>query len=436
MGGGDLFSGAGAESRRISISCLRIDLIFDKMKTRLLTFSDQVLYASRAWLCAVVLVCAGARLPAQGLLPSASPPVPQLRLGAAAWADYNGDGRLDLFMCGLDSGGVRRSHLLRNTGTTLVVDTSQTLVQVAMGDAAWGDMDGDGDPDLVVLGEDAPRHGVTVVYENVGGVLVAVPGTGLPAMVTGRAQWSDMDGDGDADLVMAGYGVMTGFQGLVARNDGGSGWTLASEPLFSTREQVALGVGDYDGDGLPDIAYADISPQLEEGMRTVILHNGGGLSFQPVQHFLPGFFHGSLDFGDVDGDGDLDLLCAGMGVEAVTGVSKYGSGQFQAILPGVVTALGYGEARLADLNLDGILDMVSSGMGPTGPETRVYRGNNGTYTLIQGPGAMPSLYQSRMAGGDWNGDGHPDFVILGQGPDDLPGANVATWDPISEQFKF
>lgn len=389
-----------------------------------------------AVLCMAAMLCFANLVDAQGLLPSASPAVPQLKQGAAAWADYNGDGKLDLFMCGIDSGGVRHSYLLRNTGTTLVEDTAQNLAQVARGDAAWGDMDSDGDPDLLLFGEDAPRHGMTVVYENVGGVLTAVTRTGLPEMTCGRAKWADMDGDGDRDIVMAGYGVMTGFQGLIARNDGGSGFTAVPEPNFATREQVALGVADYDGDGLPDIAYADISPRLEEGMRAVILHNVGGLSFHPVAHFLPGFYHGSLDFGDTDSDGDLDLLCAGMGVESVTGVSKYNSGQFQSIIAGQVSPSGYGEARLADFNLDGTLDLISSGMAFNGPETRVYRGNNGTYTLIQGPGTMPALYQTRLACGDWNGDGHPDFVIMGQGPNDAPGANVATWDPITEQFKF
>jgi hypothetical protein len=387
-----------------------------------------------AWTWFLVLVIPG--WGAAQLLVSASPAVPALMQGAAAWADYDGDSLQDLFICGLDSGGVRRSYLLHNTGSSMDIDTAQSLVQVAFGDAAWGDMDGDGDQDLVVSGETAPRQGATVVYENVGGTMTALSTPNLPGLIAGRTAWADFDQDGNLDLFLTGFSVMEGFRGMIAQNDGSGGFVRVEDSLYTAREWSAVGVGDFDRDGLPDIAFADISPRIEEGLRAVVLRNQGGMQFSGVSHFIPGFYGGNLDFADADGDGDLDLLCSGMGVEPVTSVFLYQSGQFQVTSQGAVVALGHGEARWADFNLDGDLDFVSCGRKGLTVESLVYRKISGNYTLIQGPSGMPAVYNARLAWGDWNADGYPDFLMMGQGADELPAAYIGSWNAAAEEFEF
>jgi hypothetical protein len=379
------------------------------------------------------ILCLGTAAWSQPVV-SSSPPVPALMHGALAWGDYNGDNLQDLILCGEDSLGVRRTHLMRNTGTNMVPDLTQSLAQVSLGDVAWGDVDGDSDLDLVLTGEVSTRNPVTNIYENVAGNLQLVA-TGLPGLAMGRTVLADLDGDSDLDIFLTGYNMMEGFVGMIARNNGTGAFGSVLDSVFSTREWTSVGIGDYDQDGLPDIAFADISPDITDGMRAVILHNDGGMNFSEAVHFIPGFYSGSLDFSDADGDGDLDLLCAGMGERPVTGLFKYEAGQFQPFWQ-APTALGLGEARWADFNNDGDPDFVSCGRTSSTVQAIAYKQVSGAFVQIQGPAGMPRLYHARLAWGDWNGDNHPDFAIIGQGADDLPASYIATWNPSLETFDF
>jgi hypothetical protein len=210
---------------------------------------------------------------------------------------------------------------------------------------------------------------------------------------------------------------------------------VIQDSLFSTREWTAAGVGDYDADGLPDIAFADISPKLEEGMRVVVLRNEGGMRFAPNLHLIPGFYGGSIDFADADGDGDLDLLCSGMAESPVTAVFSYDAGQFRQTWT-AQAPVGHGEARWADFNSDGFPDLLICGRGATASQSAAYLQSNGSLVLLQGPAGMPALYHARLAWADWNSDGYPDFAIIGQGDDDRPAGIIGTWNNIFGKFEF
>ncbi|MFN8394080.1 MAG: VCBS repeat-containing protein [Bacteroidia bacterium] len=372
---------------------------------------------------------------AQPAITVTGPAVPALRDGAVAWADYDGDGLQDLLVCGRDTSEVRRTLLLHNSGMSMDIDTSQQLVALSSGDAAWADMDGDGDPDLVLTGETAPRQEVTLVYRNNGGNLALQATTSLPGLSMGRARWADLDGDGDSDLFLTGFNTMAGFKGIIGRNDGGGVFTAVENPAYATRDWTAVGIGDIDGNGLPDIAFSDVSPRLSEGMRTVVLRNNGGLHFSTLPSPVPGMYGGSMEFGDWDGDGDRDLLASGFGTKPQTGIYKYHSGQY--LVTGItLMEVGSGEARWVDLDVDGDLDVVVSGMSMAGPQTRVYLNSGGILSLVQGPSNMPTLHQVRMAFADWNGDGHSDMAIMGQNENGDPETYIATWNNALQQFKF
>jgi hypothetical protein len=389
------------------------------------------------WTMTLLLAAAGSCL-AQPAVLVTGPQLPGLALGAIAWADYDGDGLDDLLVCGMDSLGAARTVLLHSTGATLLPDPAQNLIQVLKGDAAWGDYDGDGDPDLLLTGETSPGHGATVLYRNTAGVLAPVPTPAIPALSHSRARWADLDGDGDLDLLLAGLGFDDGLVGLIARNDGGGVFAVLHGPAYDTREWPVIAVTDYDGDGLVDIAFSDISPRLREGMRTVLLHNIGGMLFVPAATpSVPGLHGGSLDFADHDGDGRPDLLCSGSHRAAHVGVYRNAGGQWLPAAGGAsLPQLGMGEARWGDFDGDGDPDVVVAGMGATGPECWRFVNTGGNLAAAQGPAGMPAIYNVRIALGDWDGDGHLDLAIAGQDADDHPAAYVATWNPGLQTFKF
>lgn len=257
----------------------------------------------------------------------------------------------------------------------------------------------------------------------------------LPGLFGGRSVWSDLDGDGDQDLFLTGYNLQMGFVGMIGQNDGGGLFTAIQDSLYATRDWSTVGIGDYDADGLPDLAFGDISPLLTEGIRTEILHNVGGMHFGTLANALPDIYEGSLDFGDADGDGDLDLLCMGMSNKPNAMIFNYQSGQFQ-MTPHTLEGMGMGEAKWADFTADGHLDLITTGMTLNGPESRAYRWVSGNYTLFQGPSNMPQLYHSRLEWGDWNGDGYDDFVISGVDAADIPRSYIGTYNATLETFEF
>lgn len=391
---------------------------------------------TKTQLLLLALLCCGGLALAQPAITVTGPGIPSLTRGAVAWADYDGDGLLDLFIGGADSAGLRQSLLLHNSGISLDVDTAQALQGLDEADATWGDMDSDGDLDLALTGEAAPRQSRTLIYQNNSGVLTAVPTPDLPGLGMGRVRWADMDNDGDLDLVLTGFNEALGFQGLIGRNDGGGTFVAVRPPALATREWTALDVADVNGDGLLDLAFSDISPRVDEGSRVQVLRNAGNLVFQPLAHpALVPLHNGSLAFGDMDGDGKADLLSTGMGTAPTTATYKNTGTQF---LPsGGFTGVGYGDAHWVDCDADGDLDMVLAGMGAGGAVTEVYRNTAGTFTLIQGPAAMPGLIHARLAFGDWNGDGFSDMAVMGEDPTDgKPFAYIGTWNNVTQQFKF
>jgi FG-GAP-like repeat len=368
------------------------------------------------------------------------PVLPALTQGAVAWADYDGDGDDDAVVCGLDASGVPQSVMMHSNAGTMLPDPAQALVGVSHGDAAWGDMDADGDPDLLLTGQDANGDRVTQIYRNNAGQLVALPTPGLPGMTQSRAQWADLDGDGDLDIFIAGHGQVLKLTGIIARNDGGGVFTAVQGPSYDTRDWPAIALGDYDGDGRVDIAFTDISPSLGEGMRAVVLRNLGWLQFEPlaVGGDLRGLYGGSLDFADYNGDGKLDLLQAGMDNAPRVTIYKHVGGQLLAAAGApMLPQASLGEAHWADIDADGDLDVVVAGMDGGGvPGTWLLLNQAGVWTAQQGPAGMPALYNVRLAFGDWDGDGFLDVAMTGQDAQDVPAAYVGTWVNGLQTFKF
>jgi DNA gyrase inhibitor GyrI len=207
-----------------------------------------------------------------------------------AWADWDGDGDPDLAV-GNDG---QPNRVYANVDGDLALAWESGEADHTMG-VAWADQDGDGDPDLLSWGEGQRA----VLYENVGTDLV--PAWHCPVVGNdGGADWADWDGDGDLDVA---FGSFLGEQAVEVYENGGDDMVPAwsAEEVDST---LSVAWGDWDNDGDPDLAVGN-----GDGQRDRVYENTGGELV--LAWSCPEEGHTRrVAWGDWDGDGDLDLAIA------------------------------------------------------------------------------------------------------------------------------
>jgi hypothetical protein len=226
--------------------------------------------------------------------------------GAARFGDADNDGDLDLFVGDrFSGGGVRAAHLYLNDGAGAFTDATNQLPRTAAGDVAYDfdlfDADRDFDLDLLI-----DMHvGTSMLWLNDGaGTFTAAPFPAQGALKYGPVA-CDVDGDADLDVWFDNAGPNYTEQLLV--NDGAG--LFADE----TAERVTgnpnaddngLACIDLDGDGDLDAAIASLSNEE----RVLINDGAGGFALQPNAFSPAGDSTLWFEFGDVDGDGRLDVV--------------------------------------------------------------------------------------------------------------------------------
>jgi hypothetical protein len=285
-----------------------------------------------------------------------------------ALGDLDNDGILDVVSAS-EEGEDFEMIAWRNNGDPLGGLWQQTDMAAISGtpfQLAVGDLDNDGDLDATVAGDEGLR-----VLQNDGtpfgnawaGLLLADSGT------ANRVGLADLDGDGDLDIAASRFSPheMRAWQ-----NDGtpfAGGWlsSLAGTPTATIR---SLNLGDLDNDGDPDILATAAHTEDFEVMafENTHVHRNAPFAAQGFAAGEPGADVLALAQADLDSDGDLDLLTAGPagpGIEIVawqnTGLPFAGAWPASGVgdVADTVNALAAG-----DLDNDGDLDLVSgSGMG-------------------------------------------------------------------------
>ncbi len=240
-----------------------------------------------------------------------------------ALGDVNGDGLEDLYVC--DAGGLPNRLYVQNPDGT-VSDTSAAAGVDWLADSAAAllvDLDGDGDPDLVVASEPRLR-----IAENDGTgrfrVRTETHFVSSPASLSA----ADYDGDGDLDLYACSYyadpdeerspgpipyhDANNGGANVLLRNDGGFRFTDATVESGldenNRRYSFAAAWADYDADGDVDLYVAN-----DFGRNNLYRNDGGKFSDVAREAGVEDVAAGmSVSWGDYDRDGRLDLYVGNM----------------------------------------------------------------------------------------------------------------------------
>jgi photosystem II stability/assembly factor-like uncharacterized protein len=367
-------------------------------------------------------------------------------------ADYDSDGDLDIAVLGYyvvyNQSVEERLVLIENNGAIDSTTWNFSYTNVPLGalttgssDLAWGDLDGDGDQDLA-LGTDNK----TVIYRNDADTLNLLQ-TNLPGYWEENSQaefdlrsitWADFDNDGDMDLLIPSVfnDTTLTYETVLMRNDGpdgASGWRFSSlNSVFTKTEHAQSLWADYDGDQDLDLLLVNIAPLYDDGFIRRYRNEGNGIFTGEDILGTLSVEQGEVQWGDYDGDGDLDILVAG-NVKELNGTYtpltlRIYRNDNDSYFPMEVIADPYSEgwfdftaATWADYDSDGDMDILLAGNYNSGSNiegrARIYTNTNGVFS--DSGNELPSPRAAGDRGGtfswlDIDNDGDLDYFIAGQ----------------------
>jgi hypothetical protein len=225
----------------------------------------------------------------------------------------------------------------------------------------------------------------------------------------------DFNGDGIPDLVAVNGSPSASLTMLLGNGDG---TFQSASPIAIPGQPLAVTVGDFNNDGILDLAVAG---GINNGTVDVLLGNGDG-TFQAPVAYAVGAYPTDIEVADVNGDGNQDLVVLNQNGNSISILYGNGDGTFQSAppmtFPGYVTTAF---AILPDLN-SGRVDLV------VGNETGVYGGGsvisvqlnlgndaNGQAIFQDAMDYPTHSYINALAVADFNGDGIPDVLWSAQG---------------------
>ena len=355
----------------------------------------------------------------------------------ASWmatADLNGDGKPDLVVAdAADAPPVGGAQVCLNNGNGTFT-AGQVFFQNSFPpgvppqfalSVAVADVNGDGCPDAVV----SDSYGLVSIFTgNCSGTFNTPAFSQITLGDIGvTIQLADMNHDGKLDLVTSGavlsgaggsgFGEVAGNLVSVLFGDGtghfGSGRVYRGEPSM-----YGLAVGDVNGDGVPDVVTAN----QDSNSVSVFLNDGTG-GFGDPQGEPIGYNSGTTNsptspflFADVDGNGTQNIVGLEVpplfpGPMQITTMLNDGTGRFSPPIQSAAwpeDQFSPSDFVLADFRNTGRPDLLVVGLGPA----LYFAPNIGGGTFGPGTLTTPTGASSRLAVGDFNGDGKLDFVAL------------------------
>jgi hypothetical protein len=323
------------------------------------------------------------------------PSVPTWRIGLA---DLDADGDLDaVFANGQDNA----SQVWLNDGSGFFTDTGQELGRYGHG-IDVGDVDRDGDPDIVISTH--RDSAVSRVYLNDGKAVFQQREAAFDANIGFNVNLFDLDGDGDLDAVGEGASATN-----VYLNDGTGAFDLSAVSLPLTTVW-----GDLDSDGDVDVLIK------QDGVGYSVRLNGDDFSQHWSQADTDAMLMGDMALADVDSDGDLDAIITNGHFQSSSHPALVfindGTGQFTDSGQRLSAVRNSG-VSLGDLDGDGDLDLVlTDHMEPC----QIWLNDGNGQFSDSGVRFGNDLFYRHVHLGDLDGDGDSDIFLATFGIRDGP----------------
>lgn len=344
-----------------------------------------------------------------------------------AWGDYDGDGDPDLYVS--NSSG-QWNALYRNNGngtfkkmTEGGFDIKVFSELVRHGGSAqganWVDYDNDGDLDLYVVGRDDEPNFLFNNIDNLGFTRITEHPLTEEGIRASMACWADIESDGDLDVFIVASGK---GPNRIYRNLGDGDFEFMEEHLLSegSGRARACACGDANGDTLPEFYVANAQAANDYYV------NLGNWEFQKVEkgHLVQdvGYSYG-VSWADYDDDGDLDLFLANFDKKNFLYIND-GAGNLIPVKEGPVSQQMGGASKghtWGDYDNDGDLDLYVAN-GTYRPEMFNFfylnKGNGSFEQDFSGHLLKHADTSAGVAHADFDRDGDLDIFVANWGSSD------------------
>jgi len=290
---------------------------------------------------------------------------------SAIYADIDNDGDNDMLISGSSFDEKSLTNIYINDGVgNFSIDLNSSIINVQQASTIFGDIDNDGDEDLFITGMTQDNSLVSKLYLNDGvGIFVEDTNTFINVRVSSCA-FADIDGDNDLDLLITGESSSVG---------------LIDAPL--TKLYVNNGLGDFQESNTNSFVNVASS---------------------------------SIEFSDIDGDNDLDLLITGdAGFSSPSNnVSKLysndGSGNYTEILNTGISNVGYSSISFCDVDNDNDNDLFITGIKNSMYISELYMNDGiGNFSIVASTPFI-GVHNSSISFGDIDSDSDMDLLITGK----------------------
>lgn len=337
--------------------------------------------------------------------------LPDLHQSNAAFADVDNNGIVDIFLSGKDNFNNVHLHLYIGDDMGSFVHVGSNLPHLYKVHFAMYDFNTDGWMDVLISGETSLGNTVCRLYTN-NHDHTFTPADPLASLANGNIQLADVNGDATVDILQTGM-CPAGNRKMYAY--------LNKQGLFEKQALSIPGIthgcmhaADVNSDGKTDIILSGIT---QYGKTTGLFLQKGDLVFEEWPHSIPAISHGHVTVFDVEGDGDADILISGTLADYSPVTALYmNDGQLNFTRGhDAFPALQYSDLGSGDFNNDGYTDLIMNGQLSSGLAYSAMYSNNGdgTFTLHS-----DDLANTRNGSADFvdvDGDSDLDVFVTGLG---------------------
>jgi len=345
--------------------------------------------------------------------------------GDIAFSDTDNDGDEDVLIAGASSNGYI-CELYTNNGLGIFSLVTATPFTGTLGSSiAFSDIDNDGDEDVLIAGTSSNGY-ICELYTNNGlGIFSLVAATPFTGFTDGSIAFSDIDNDGDEDVLITGRrGGFPNYNSVTElyTNDGSGNFSVVIGSPFPDVFGWA-GFSDIDGDEDLDVLITGRKDTIDAAGNSypidlVGLYTNDGLgNFTMVANTpFQGVYGMPIAFSDIDNDGDEDLLISGrycisqICLEISELYKNDGLGNFSLVDTTTFAVGTSGSIDFSDVDNDGDEDVLIIVWGLA----ELYHNDGlGNFSLVDSTTFDEAAYNNSAGFSDIDNDGDNDILIIG-----------------------